>query len=152
MPEPTDLSQAVIELPSTEPVTQRYRHPIYGLVDITQRYSDLWTGVALNNGELVSCNPSMLSAVGRGSGIIEAQVTDLGKAGPKPAIAININTATPRQLADAVNGIGPAKASKIISRRPPNGYGDWEDLARLNQDLGLDWTEIALDNTIKFEG
>ena len=132
-------------------VIERYRHPQFGIVEIGSKYSDLWVGTRVDTQELVSCNPGMLTAVGSTAGVLEVEVIDvMADTNLRTKPAVNINTCTPRQLADRVEGIGPAKAGKIIARRPPNGYGDFEAIARVNQDLGLNWAEIAADNVIKF--
>ena len=132
-------------------VIEQYRHPQFGIVEIGSKYSDLWCGIRIDTQELVSCNPAMLTAIGSTAGVLDVEVIDvMTDANLRQQPAVNINTCTPRQLADRVDGIGPAKAGRIIARRPPNGYGDYEAIARVNQDLGLNWAEIAADNVIKF--
>lgn len=125
----------------------RYVHPQHGVITVTNTYSDLWVGTRESDGEIVSCLPQLLKPVG-GPAIIDVQVSEV--VDQNPIRPLNINEASPKQLSDFVVGIGPAKASKIITRRPPTGYEDFDHLARLNSDLGLDWEAIATDNQIEF--
>lgn len=48
------------------------------------------------------------------------------------AAALNINSATAKQIADVMTGIGPAKAAAIVKEREANGkFKSLEDIARV---------------------
>ena len=142
----TSLEQKLSQLTS-EMVGGRYQHPQHGIITITNAYSDVWVGTRETDGEIVSVLPQLLKPLS-GTGIIDVKVEEVTK--NSPVEPLNINTASPKELATFVVGIGPAKASKIITRRPPGGYQDFDHLQQLNSDLGLDWEAIITDNEIEF--
>lgn len=132
---------------TSDMVGGRYQHPQFGVITITNAYSDVWIGTRESDGEIISVLPQLLKPLG-GPAIIDVKVEEVTK--NSPVQPFNINTASPKDLANHVTGIGPAKASKIITRRPPSGYEDFDHLQRLNSDLGLDWEAIITDNEIEF--
>jgi competence protein ComEA len=77
--------------------------------------------------------------------LLAATLLALASFGAVAAQPVNINTADAKQLADALNGVGPAKAQAIIAWREANGpFQSVEQLAEV-RGIGLRTVELNRD-------
>ena len=61
---------------------------------------------------------------------------------PNPT-SVNINQVSFTELHKSLTGIGRASAKKILANKPLNGYQNLDELKELNQDLAINWDELA---------
>ncbi|UBF29845.1 hypothetical protein K9N68_37175 (plasmid) [Kovacikia minuta CCNUW1] len=99
--------------------------------------------IPLKDGEVIAFSPPSSSQNQEEEGSSEKEI---------PAKLL-INFCKPSDLAKAVNGIGKQYATRIIARKPDEGYRGWDQLAETNHDLSLNWEEIRKDSEelISFE-
>ncbi len=77
--------------------------------------------------------------------LLAAALFAVASFGAFAAQPVNINTADAKQLADALNGVGPAKAEAIIAWREANGpFQSVEQLAEV-RGIGLRTIELNRD-------
>lgn len=77
--------------------------------------------------------------------LLAAVLFAVASAGAFAAQPVNINTADAKQLADALNGVGPAKAAAIVAWREANGpFQSVEQLAEV-RGIGLRTVELNRD-------
>lgn len=127
-------------------MTTLYNHPRLGRVTVGMRYEDVWI-VTTQDGAIENVSPSALTPIGIPDQralpeVVDVQVTDVTQ--------IKINHC-PRQLADAIDGVGMARAGKILNRKPEGGYADYEQLEGLNPDVGVNWADVIEQDRIDFE-
>lgn len=89
--------------------------------------------------------PRLLQVPSSTEGSTGGEPEESERASEKDYFYLNAAT-TKSQIAQAMAGIGNQYASKILDRKPPEGYHDWEELQEINQDLSVDWVEVQTDN------